>query len=478
MAIQRVLNHFYSPFTSEGKTLSREKKLLSVVAALGVAFLISRKYGRFNTAASGVITFYATTALWKHYNKEKPMTFAEAYKFLDSTPLGKLYIKNEPLTLSEACELLAVPKESRTDLNYIKTRHEIVTKFINENQSKNSKITPNGIECLINKVDEAFNLITSNLPADSSNNKSNSADTPKPKEASKTSNLPSNETAKLKLSLKQTLTDHARAVDSIAIKDDIMVSGSSDHSIKVWDLKSGKCVKTLLGHTNNVMSVVIYEKMIISGSYDTSIKVWDLETEDTITEKCITLSGHKGLVNSIAVHNDILVSGSSDKTIKVWDLKSGQCLQTLLGHKFAVNTVAFDGTTIVSGSSDGTIMIWDLKSGKGFSQLSRHAQDVSSVVIKDNIIVSGSFDSSIKIWDLKTGDCKKTLSTRQDTLSHKYGIYCVTIHDQMIFSCGADKTIKAWDITTGQCLQTLSEHESAVYSIAARGNTLYIFLSR
>jgi len=80
------------------------------------------------------------------------------------------------------------------------------------------------------------------------------------------------------LTLLLTLTGHAEAVWSVAISPDgqTLVSGSSDKTIKVWDLSTGKLVRTLTGHTGIVWSVAISPdgQTLVSGSLDKTIKMW------------------------------------------------------------------------------------------------------------------------------------------------------------------------------------------------------------
>jgi hypothetical protein len=126
-----------------------------------------------------------------------------------------------------------------------------------------------------------------------------------------------------KLTLLLTLTDHAAAVRSVAISLDgqILVSESWD-TIKMWDLSTGKLVRTLT---------------------DQNRMEW------------------KGAFESVAISPDgqTLVSGSGD-TIKMWELSTGKELRTLTGHAESVQSVAIspDGQTLVSGSGDNTIKVW------------------------------------------------------------------------------------------------------------------------
>ncbi|MGB3191188.1 MAG: WD40 repeat domain-containing protein, partial [Limnoraphis sp.] len=90
----------------------------------------------------------------------------------------------------------------------------------------------------------------------------------------------------------------------------------------IGSLSEGRERNRLLGHDNWVRSVSISNdgKTIVSGSSDKTIKVWNLQTGELIR----TLKGHGGPVFSVSISNDskTIVSGSDDNTIKVWNIET------------------------------------------------------------------------------------------------------------------------------------------------------------
>eukprot|EP00911_Craspedida_sp_UC1_P002761 UC1_evm1s2025 len=156
-----------------------------------------------------------------------------------------------------------------------------------------------------------------------------------------------------------TLIGHTSDVWSVALDANIIVSGSSDKTINVWDRKNNyNLIKTLTGHTDEVRSVALDANVIVSGSNDKTIKVWDRNPD-----------------------GKTLASGSEDKTVRLWDLETKQAITTLEGHTDGVSSVSFspDGKTLASGSGDKTVRLWDLETKQAIATLEGHTHGVTSV---------------------------------------------------------------------------------------------------
>jgi predicted NACHT family NTPase len=265
----------------------------------------------------------------------------------------------------------------------------------------------------------------------------------------------------------KTFQGHGR-VNSVSISPDgtTLASGSDDKTVKLWDIRTGECLKTFQGHTDAVESVEISPdgRIVASSSSDETIKLWNISSGECLN----TLRGHTNIVRSVAISpdNTTLASGSSDQTIKLWDIGTGECLKTLRGHTHQIRSVVIssNGVILASVGYDQEMKLWDIKTGECLKTLQEHTGWIRSVAISPDsaTLLSGSDDQTVKLWEINTGECLKTLrgyinSIRSVTISHD---------NTFIVSGNEDQTVKLWDIRTGKCFKTFDEHTSRINAVA------------
>ncbi|WP_430013942.1 hypothetical protein ACQY1Y_02925 [Microcystis ichthyoblabe FBCC-A1114] len=272
------------------------------------------------------------------------------------------------------------------------------------------------------------------------------------------------------------LLGHNMRVTSVSFSRDgrTLASGSRDNTIKLWNIRTGKEIRTLQGHNSRVSSVSFSRdgKTLASGSDDKTIKLWNVETGQEIR----TFKGHNSRVFSVSFSRDgkTLASGSDDKTIKLWNVETGQEIRTFKGHNSIVYSVSFsrDGKTLASGSDDKTIKLWNVETGQEIRTFKGHNGSVFSVSFSPDgkTLATSSGDNTIKLWNVETGQEIRTLS------GHNSFVRSVSFSsDGKTLATGSgDKTIKLWNIETGQEIRTLSGHNSFVRSVSfsSDGKTL------
>lgn len=207
-------------------------------------------------------------------------------------------------------------------------------------------------------------------------------------------------------------------------KEPLLVTGSRDHNLHVWKLPLDNegphadessetkvydskdpdnpyLVAVLVGHTQSVRSVSGYGNIIISGSYDTTVRVWDLKEGGRCKH---VLEGHTDRIYSTALNFKTrrCYSGSMDLSINVWDFEKGKLLFSLEGHNSLVGLLELSDDYLVSAAADSTLRVWNPSTGENYSKLKGHSSAITCFQHDSLRIVSGS-ERMLKLWDVNTG---------------------------------------------------------------------------
>lgn len=181
------------------------------------------------------------------------------------------------------------------------------------------------------------------------------------------------------------LQGHTLAVRAISARGRTLVSGSYDHTLRVWDLLDGTCKHELKGHQQKVYSVTLdhARKRCASGSMDGTVRIWSIRTGEQLHR----LDGHSSLVGLLGLSYHFLVSAGADSTLKIWDPQSGNCIDTLQANAGAITCFEHDDYRIVSGA-DGQLRIWDIRLGIPIRDIFENMNNVWQVTMNDRFCVA------------------------------------------------------------------------------------------
>ena len=100
------------------------------------------------------------------------------------------------------------------------------------------------------------------------------------------------------------LTGHTGSVLCLQYDDKVIISGSSDSTVRVWDVETGEMVNTLIHHCEAVLHLSFNFKngMMVTCSKDRSIAVWDMISPTEINLRRVLVGHRWGLVSTIAQH--------------------------------------------------------------------------------------------------------------------------------------------------------------------------------
>ena len=268
------------------------------------------------------------------------------------------------------------------------------------------------------------------------------------------------------VALAQAAKGHSNALESIAITPDgrWAVSGSLDHTLRLWDLKAGICLRSFEGHSSAVLSVSVTPdgRQAVSASDDGTIRIWSLDSGICVR----TLEGGidgRGSV-SMTANGRRLVSADYG-TLRVWDAQLGICVRKIQGgiHGPSGVSVTADGLRAVSASPEGTMCLWDLESGDCLRTIENPTGCVSEVSITPDgrRAVSGGSDKTVQVWDLESGTCLRTLE------GHTYDINSVSVTPDGRRAVSASfLTLRVWDLESGTCLSVLEGDTSQIWGVA------------
>ncbi|KAK7547009.1 F-box/WD repeat-containing protein lin-23 [Phyllosticta citricarpa] len=197
---------------------------------------------------------------------------------------------------------------------------------------------------------------------------------------------------------------HEASILCLQFDDEIVVTGSSDSSCIVWDIKTWEPKWQLRAHDAGVLDVCFDSRYIVSCSKDNHICIWDRNTGELIKK----LHGHRGPVNAVQMRGDLLVSASGDGAAMLWNLKTGVLVKELRSGDRGLAAVEFsdDAKYVLAGGNDQTVYKFDVATGEVVRKYTGHTGLVRSLFLDtpNSRVLSGSYDQSIRVYDYNTGD--------------------------------------------------------------------------
>jgi len=197
---------------------------------------------------------------------------------------------------------------------------------------------------------------------------------------------------------------HSASILCLQYDDEILVTGSSDNDLIVWDISTYEPIKRLKHHQGGVLDVAFDKKHIVSCSKDCTIVVWDRETLKPIK----ALKGHNGPVNAVQLRGNLLVSASGDGVARLWDLSRMQCVREFPAKERGLAAVEFsdDAKYVLAGGNDQLTYKFEVATGQEVLQYTGHTQLVRSLFLdtQNKRVISGSYDLDLRVYDYESGE--------------------------------------------------------------------------
>jgi sugar lactone lactonase YvrE len=265
------------------------------------------------------------------------------------------------------------------------------------------------------------------------------------------------------------ITGHTLAVRCVVFTRDGkgLISGSTDNTLRRWNLSDGKEAMSYKGNLTWMTNVALSpdgKKVAAAGYYTRQASLWEVESGKELQK----FTGHSSYLYTVAFspNGKVLATGGWDMGIRLWNTATGKEISELKGHTSYVNSVAFspDGKLLASGSTDRTLRLWDPDSGKDKGKLSGHEAVVQWVEFSPDgrTLVSADDNGQVILWEVLTGN------KRRSWKAHTGGTRCVRFSPdgKTLATAGADKLVRLWDLAADKDLRNFEGHENIVWCVA------------
>ena len=281
------------------------------------------------------------------------------------------------------------------------------------------------------------------------------------------------------------LSGHTHRIRSLTFSLDgtLLVSGSYDKTVKLWDVQTGGVINTFNGHTDCVVSVSISAActMIVSGSLDKTIRLWDIQMKE-----CYHVIDQKDWVDIVSfspVNSQCLIS-TSGRALYQWNINGHQInhnnddsqvsfsldgIQLVMcqgvvvvvhpgsyGYLFSHQYCLLPGGRLVAIASDSNICIWDITSPDTnlVKTFVGHNHKIFSLAFSyPSSLLSSSSEGSVKFWDIGDLLVDQVVANPTSTPLPSAPIKSITLQaeDDIAISGDSNGVVSTWDLSTGHC---------------------------
>jgi division protein 1 len=265
-----------------------------------------------------------------------------------------------------------------------------------------------------------------------------------------------------------------------------LVTAGLDDVVSVWDLNAGRCIGQLEGHLSSVRCLQVDDEIVATGSTDASIRLWDLSNAhyvahaDGFVSKAsatdgsaddgddpddgldfqnaedgapppppgsmrdcplFALEAHVAEVTALHFRGNTLVSGSADKTLRQWDLEKGRCVQTLDVLWAAAQADAGGGSAAPAAGAAGAAPATATAAGQWRQAAGRPTADatagfVGALQVFDAALACGTADGLVRLWDLRSGQVHRSL------VGHTGPVTALQFDDVHLVTASLDRSIR------------------------------------
>ncbi|XP_037549918.1 protein FAN [Nematolebias whitei] len=208
-----------------------------------------------------------------------------------------------------------------------------------------------------------------------------------------------------------TLMGHDDAVAKMCWFEDRLFTASWDSTVKVWQCAPNSSSSRKRSHFEllaelehdagvNVADMNPGGTLLVCGSKDGTVAIWDTGSYRTLQQ----VHCHTGTIHYVAFSPDSrhVLSVGEDFFMKVVDVQTGMVTSSVKAEE-QQRCFCWDGNTVLSGAQSGDLLLWDLLSGTITKRIPAHSGAVTAMWMNElcNSVITGGDDKRIHFWGLQ-----------------------------------------------------------------------------
>uniref|UniRef100_A0A670JN15 Sterol regulatory element-binding protein cleavage-activating protein n=1 Tax=Podarcis muralis TaxID=64176 RepID=A0A670JN15_PODMU len=191
---------------------------------------------------------------------------------------------------------------------------------------------------------------------------------------------------------------HQKPITALKAAAGRLVTGSQDHTLRVYRLEDSCCLFTLQGHSGAITAVYVDQTMVLaSGGQDGAICLWDVLTGSRVSH----MFAHRGDVTSLTCTTSCVISSGLDDVISIWDRSSGikhYSIQQDMGCGASLGVIS-DNLLVTGGQ--GCVSFWDIGYGDLLQTVylgkSNESQPARQILVLENAAIVCNFGSELSL---------------------------------------------------------------------------------
>ncbi|WP_030185357.1 WD40 repeat domain-containing serine/threonine-protein kinase [Streptomyces sp. NRRL S-813] len=265
----------------------------------------------------------------------------------------------------------------------------------------------------------------------------------------------------------RTLDGHApHPVNAVHVSSDgrYAISTGMDRTVRLWDLTTGACLRSKRRRGPTALITVATDIQVMAlrrlPSQQDRVRFWRL---DGRRRPYVVQAAAKVTAHPLFLDDHTVLIAEEGGAVGVWGWPRGRRLGTLSGHTRSVRWMAADtaGSRVVTAAEDFAdlvVRVWDLRTGRCVHRLEGHTAPIAALAVSPDgrLALTGSGDQLARLWDLDTGRCVRTLAGHTGVVD---GVGLAHGPASVALTTEAGGPARVWDLDTGRCLNAYEQDD-------------------